>query len=365
MKTGKTLIPALLFFWVSCLNMISENPLFAQASPSLPADSPAPAGWPEEAKTVYYLSSADNTPQPAVFYAPEQNADSEPIPLIVGLHTWSHDFRQKNTYFFHGAKKRNWAMICPNFRGRNDKPEACGSELAVADIVSAVEYAKSRAKIDPSRVYLMGCSGGGYGSMLLAARHPEIWAGVCEWAGIADLADWYRTTKEAKLGYWKHLASVCGGAPGESPEIDKQYAIRSPLTHLANASSVPLSINHGIHDGHNSQSVPVSHAIRAFNLLAKTENQITGEQMNFIVSKAEIPADLKSEPLEDSEFGRTKILFRRSDGNVRLTIFDGGHTLVAEAGFEWLARQRKGQPADWSVKNKEKNDQILEIQSGK
>ena len=49
-------------------------------------------------------------------------------------------------------------MIHPNFRGKNDRPEACGSELAVADILSAVEWAKGSTQIDADRVYWVGVS---------------------------------------------------------------------------------------------------------------------------------------------------------------------------------------------------------------
>jgi hypothetical protein len=42
-------------------------------------------------------------------------------------------------------------------------------------------------------------------------------------------------------------------------------------------------------------------------------------------------------------------LFRRSSGNVRVTVFEGGHDSEPSASLEWLTRQRKGQPADFSL----------------
>ncbi|MDO5113151.1 MAG: prolyl oligopeptidase family serine peptidase [Planctomycetia bacterium] len=323
--------PLLVFFW----------PLFLFAAD----DAPPPPGWNAEVKTVFYTSSADNTEQPALFYAPET---SDPVPLLVGLHTWSADYRQPNTYFYHGAKKQGWAMICPNFRGSNTRPEACGSELAVEDIVSAVKYAQSRVAIDPNRIYLMGMSGGGHASMLLAGRHPEIWAGVCSWVGISDLAAWHRSTRQKDLVYWKHLEKACGGAPGTSPEIDEQYRLRSPLTWLENARDVPLCINHGIHDGHTG-SVPVSHAIWAFNRLAEPVRRLSDEQIRFFCENRKVPPELAAEVENDPLYGKQTVLFRRSFQNVRLTIFEGGHGGVPNAGIEWLSRQIKGQKADWSV----------------
>ncbi len=111
-----------------------------------------------------------------MFYAP---GSETAVPLIVALHTWSGDYKQG----YHGAIEKwcianGWAYIHPNFRGPNNRPEATGSELVVKDIVSAVEYVKGVTKIDESAIYLVGASGGGYTSLLMAGRHPEIWAGV-------------------------------------------------------------------------------------------------------------------------------------------------------------------------------------------
>ncbi len=41
---------------------------------------------------IKYQSSADNSQQPAMFYAP---ASKTPVPLVVALHTWSGNYNQK------------------------------------------------------------------------------------------------------------------------------------------------------------------------------------------------------------------------------------------------------------------------------
>ena len=93
-----------------------------------------------ESREIRYQSSADQSEQPAMFYAP---VSKDPVPLMVALHTWSGDYKQK----YHKAIeqwciKHGWAYIHPDFRGPNNRPEATGSKLVVADIVNAVEYAK-------------------------------------------------------------------------------------------------------------------------------------------------------------------------------------------------------------------------------
>ncbi|MFO1440184.1 MAG: hypothetical protein U1F81_17820 [Verrucomicrobiaceae bacterium] len=34
-----------------------------------------------------------------------------------------------------------------------------------------------------------------------------------------------------------------------------------------------------------------------------------------------------------------------------MTIFEGGHEIVHQAALNWLAKQRKGQPAVWEIKD--------------
>jgi len=337
----------------------------AKSADARPADGPAPKGWNAEVKTIHYRVEADQSWQPALFYVPESVRESqEAVPLIVGLHTWSGGYTQANPYFYEGAKKYGWVMICPHFRGPNWTPSACGSELVSADILAAVEYAKANANIDPDRIYLMGMSGGGHCSMLMAGRHPEVWAGVCAWVGISDLAKWHASTKAKGFNYWKHLESACGGAPGTSAEVDEEYRKRSPLTYLKNAGSVPLCLNHGIHDGH-AGSVPAAHSIWAFNLLAEPEKKVSDAQIDFIWRTQTIPEELLPEAQNDPQYGKQKVLFRRTSGNTRLTIFDGGHSGVPMAGFAWLAKQKRNQPADWTVGSPTDVKENQEVHSGK
>ena len=83
--------------------------------------------WPAKVKEITYFSAADSTHQPALFYAPGTNQDA---PLLVALHTWSGDYRQKDSIpYANWCIKYGWVIIHPNFRGPNKRPEATGSEL--------------------------------------------------------------------------------------------------------------------------------------------------------------------------------------------------------------------------------------------
>lgn len=291
----------------------------------------APAEGIEEIK---YVSSADQSAQPAMFYAP---ATKKPVPLVVALHTWSGNYKQESHKAIETwCVKNGWAYMHPNFRGPNKRPAATGSKLVVADIVSAVEYATQTTQIDRSAIYLVGTSGGGYTALVMAGHHPEIWAGVSAWVPISDLKAWH-----AQGRYVADLVKSCGGAPGDSATVDAAYAKRSPLTYLKQAKGLTLHINAGIRDGHQG-SVPISHSLLAFNEVAATKDQLSEKDIRFFVEKAKVPPRLRSD-ISDLSYGKKRPLFRRQSGNATVTIFDGDHELVAPAAIAWIHKVHNAQ----------------------
>ena len=279
-----------------------------------------------KAKEIKYQSSADHSEQPAMFYAP---VSKEPVPLMVALHTWSGNYKQK----YHKAIeqwciKHGWAYIHPDFRGPNNRPEATGSELVVADIVSAVEYAKGATQIDSSAIYLIGTSGGGYTALVMAGHHPDLWAGVSAWVPISDLAAWHAQGKHVEA-----LEQSCGGAPGDSPAVDSEYAKRSPITFLSNAKGTTLHLHAGIKE----KIVPISHSLLAFNELAEAKDRISDKDIAYFVKKRKVPPNLQA-TLQDRSHGEKQPLFTRKSGNATVTIFNGGHQLVATAAIAWIQK---------------------------
>lgn len=281
----------------------------------------------QEVKEIKYGSSADKSEQSAMFYAPESK---DSVPLVVALHTWSGNYKQN----FHiaieqGCVLNGWAYIHPDFRGPNNRPEATGSQWVVDDILSAVAYAKETANIDNSAVYLVGTSGGGYTALLMAGHHPDLWAGVSVWVPISDLTAWH-----AQGRYVGDMENSCGGAPGDSATIAAEYVKRSPLTYLKKAKGVPLHLNAGIHDGHTG-SVPISHSLLAFNEVAEPEDRLSQADIDFFTEKEAVPPSLVSD-VSDPSYGKNQPLFRRESGAATVTIFEGGHELVASAAIAWI-----------------------------
>jgi poly(3-hydroxybutyrate) depolymerase len=289
---------------------------------------------------VLITSTADQTQQPCYVILPrgyEKSNDTDKIPLLISLHSWSAGLEQAKPELEKQAAKLGWIYVFPHFRGPNQTPAACGSELAQQDILDAVMWAKQNYRVDHSRIYLTGASGGGHMTMLMVSRHPEVWTAASAWVGISDLTQWHALHEKSRYGAM--LRKSCGGAPGDNAKVDAQFRQRSPLPFLKNSSKVPLDLAAGIHDGHTG-SVPISHSLLAFNEIATatgdrliTANEIT--QLSIPQGRLANPLPLDQE--KDAALGR-EIYLRRYAGQSRVTIFEGGHEGIASAAIDWLKR---------------------------
>ena len=311
-------------------------------------------GYPEGVKEITFPAQADNSHQPALFWMPKAN--DKPVPLLVALHTWSNNYKQAGgeAEYAKWCQAMNWCFIHPDFRGSNTTPNAMGSEYVYQDIMDAIAYAKLNANVDENRIYAIGVSGGGHAAMYMAARSPDMWAGVSAWCGISDIAAWHAECNDTRFNrYAKNIEKVLGGSPATNPHIAEQAKLRSPNYWLAKAKTLPpLDINHGIKDGRTG-SVPFTHAYTAWNA-AHTHNpnkKFTVKDIAGYYQTQTIPKTWSTlnEAGPDILYGQRQPLFQRVDGNLRLTIFDGGHEIVHDAALNWLAAQVKGQQPTWQV----------------
>lgn len=301
-----------------------------------------------ELKEITYFCKLDQSMQPALVCPAEGD---EKRPLAVCLHTWSFGIGKPYEHFVERCRERNWHFIFPLFRGPNDHPEACGSDLVVSDLECAVSYMKETYKVDESKIYLIGGSGGGHASLLMAGRCPELFTAISSWCPISDITAWFVETRKkkgdlSKRGYDNNIEGACGGDPTTDPKAAAEAKHRSPLTWLANAKGKTiLDIGTGVHDGHTG-SVPISHAIRAFNEVAELKDRIAEEDIAYMVEKEEVPEHLRFAG-EDPAYGPHKVLLRRVSGMVRFTLFEGGHDLLPGPGFGFLDNQIRGQAPQW------------------
>ena len=104
------------------------------------AETALPERWTEKMSNewdrieVKIKSSADGSEQPAYFHFPPKARQSGgKVPLLVALHTWSCSYKTKNPAAFAATEccRRGWAFMYPHFRGPNNTPQGCGSDLAL------------------------------------------------------------------------------------------------------------------------------------------------------------------------------------------------------------------------------------------
>lgn len=294
-----------------------------------------------EIREIRIKSTIDGDEQPALFYTSETTG---PRPLLVMLHSWSSEYLQQVSIpFALWSKEYDWAFMHPNYRGKFDKPEAMASDLAIQDLIDAVNYAKANAEIDESRIYILGSSGGAMTALVAAGRHPDIWAGVMAWVPVFDLVDWYEFSQYyPHRDYNTHIVTACGGEPLPGTPAAEEAKRRSPSTYIHNAKDVPIFLAHGTVD----VLVPPDHSIRAFNILAEPSDTISQKEIDYLLKEQALPEGMEGITNRDKYFGSKdpKVLFMRESANVRLVLFEGVHDMAYNPGLLWLNEQQKTRP---------------------
>jgi dipeptidyl aminopeptidase/acylaminoacyl peptidase len=262
-------------------------------------------------------------------------------PVVVFCHKWGETYRQFDPELADRAQQAGWLFLAPHYRGKNDRPESGGSELALQDVISAIDAVVARFAGDPTRVALVGLSGGGHMALLLAARFPQRFVSVSVWSAIGRLADWHRFHRHRRsfYPYWKDIESITGGPPGASSEVDEQYRRRSPTEQIEQAGQLPIDINHGLRDGHGGHTISIEQSIDVFNALARHAHAtgVSPQEREYLLSAG---ASGRIDPLDavsDPQYPTT-IYLRRQAGRARLTIFEGAHDIIPSAAIDWVGR---------------------------
>jgi len=251
-----------------------------------------------EVKEITVTSSIDSSEEKSLFYFPPLSpGKTNAVPLVVGLHTWSFDLTNQLSALLPLCQERGWALLLPEFRGPNLTSNlratmACGSRLAKQDIIDALDWALKQYPIDGKNIFLLGGSGGGHMSLMMAAYASARFRAISAWCPITDLAAWHGQNSN----YAPHIEACCGGKPGTGPDIDREYRERSPLFQSAAMTNANLSVHHGRFD----KSVPYSHIINLAFALEK--------------------------------LGAKNFFFE---------IFDGGHEILYDVAFRWFDKLAK------------------------
>lgn len=173
-------------------------------------EKPNKPKWGDEFKVVEIKSPLDGALQPAYFY---KTRSTDPQPLVVSLHTWSNDYTQYDS-INHFSSLKDYNYIHPNFRGVNNKKEACCSDLVISDIDASIDYAIENANVDTTRIFVIGTSGGGYATLAMFMKSKHKIRKFSSWVPLVDLVRWYEETKIRKLNMPMRFFLVLNLPPG-------------------------------------------------------------------------------------------------------------------------------------------------------
>lgn len=158
-------------------------------------------------KRTYHFKEADKPEHEYALYVPTGYDHGTPSPLVVLLHGLGSEPKQVIRYkgLVAEAERRGYIVVAPYGYNRNgwygsqgpgntvgfEIPEAFSSladlpanlgTLSELDVLNVLDLMHKSFAVDPQRVYLMGHSMGGGGTLHLGMKYPE------QWAALAPLA---------------------------------------------------------------------------------------------------------------------------------------------------------------------------------
>jgi pimeloyl-ACP methyl ester carboxylesterase len=174
-------------------------------------------------------------------------------PLVYYVHGGPQSQEQPNFAWFSMPliqilTLEGFAVFVPNARGStgygldySKRVDRDWGGLDRLDHVHALtEVLPHDERVDATRAGVVGRSYGGYMSLTLAARHPELWRAAVDMFGPYDLFTFMDRLPET----WKPFFALAVG----DPEKDREFLIeRSPKTHIADISC-PLLVIQGQND---------------------------------------------------------------------------------------------------------------------
>lgn len=236
--------------------------------------------------TVNILSSAvDGLQNWGYLRLPTGYSPAEPLPLVVAFHSWGGSADEvirgdggQGAFYANGVTDRGWLLLAPHLY-RLGEPW----HVAVMDvqrrIVELVDAVRAEYGVDESRIYLIGISGGGYRSVMMAAKYPDVFAAAVDVKGFTNIRDWYWEDHSGLPGVactGSHRSWLCNdtgaGAPvGASggPQYERYSCLYLQTDGLVrNLEHVPVAILHntgydpdpGDPDNKFYSIVPIHHA---------------------------------------------------------------------------------------------------------
>jgi pimeloyl-ACP methyl ester carboxylesterase len=188
-----------------------------------------------------------------LYLPPEGLGFTGPRPLIYYIHGGPQsqerpDFAWFSMPLIQLLTMRGFALFVPNVRGSSGYGSSYmkqvdrdwGGKDRLDHVYAMEKILPQDDRIDVSRAGVVGRSYGGYMTLTLAGRHPELWSSAVDMFGPYDLLTFSDRIPET----WKPYFSIALGDPIE----DKDFLIeRSPRTYINNIS-FPMLVIQGKND---------------------------------------------------------------------------------------------------------------------
>ena len=298
-----------------------------------PVDDSRQTKWDADFKVVELKSSLDNSLQKAYFF---KSKSAAPKPLVVSLHSWSGNYEQKDELAAL-SKTKDLNYIHPDFRGVNWTKDACCSDLALADIDDAIDFAIKNSNVDLSRIYVIGSSGGGYATLATFMKSKHLIRRFSAWVPISDLPAWYAQSKIMGTKYAENILDCTSSKDSLNMEIAIK---KSPIywkTPVEKLNTTEFQIYAGVYDGIQG-SVPITHSINFYNKILKDKLVIDS---SIYVSDSEklYLLEYRKALGEFGSIAGRKVFLKKQSGNLGLTIFEGNHEMLTNYAFNELIRE--------------------------
>ena len=291
--------------------------------------------WNSDFTRVAIKSPMDGEMQKAYFYGSKSKT---PQPLVVSLHSWSWDYKQEDTLAIL-SKAKDFNYIHPDFRGQNWTKNACCSEFALSDIDAAIDYAIENGRVDTTKIYVIGRSGGGYATLSLFMKSKHRIKKFAAWVPLSDLVTWYEETLIRKLVYANQILICTNSSDGK---LNQSVAIqKSPMhwpTPIEKLENTKLDIFTGVYDGlEGNGPIPITQSINFYNKVLSDLKET--DSSNYISNSEKLKLLEMRRPLEDyGKIGNRDICLKKKSHNISITIFTGGHEMLYEFAFNDLIK---------------------------
>jgi pimeloyl-ACP methyl ester carboxylesterase len=142
---------------------------------------------------------------------------------------------------------KGFAVFVPNVRGSTGYGQAYTKHVDRdwggqdrLDHLAGIEHLRGDDRLAVDRLGVMGRSYGGFMTLTLAGRHPDLWSAACDMFGPFDLPVWLRRLPETWLTYFEQALG--------HPDRDRDDLVRrSPRTYLGDLAC-PLLVVQGAND---------------------------------------------------------------------------------------------------------------------